>query len=403
MTALPDWVAWEERIAALLPGADEANRARLLDELTDYAQAVVACARRAPISPDEESIARARAWLDRPVFVCGHHRSGTTLLANLLDGHPQLVVLPSEGTYLTSFRYVAQRAPSSADVDRFAADWVARFVDPNYEPHFVLGRSRLDDNPSVRFVQSLTGSLPALRSTFPALEPFAPLLALLFAVQATLATRPRTEKVALWVEKTPLNEQHVMRLAAFPRARFIQLVRDPGATLASQLRSVGEAESDARRSRRVVVEHAASIGRSLRLARRNARLLGDRYLVVRYEDLAGRPAREMDRVCAFLEIAPHAALTTPTVAGRPVRANSSFLDAAPGVVVRPRGAPKLSPFESRAVAALATMAARRLGYDAPALPLAGRAAARIVVDTVRLAAAIRRRLRLPVAILRRFH
>lgn len=33
---------------------------------------------------------------DRPIFICGHPKSGTSLLRNLLDNHPQLAVYPEE-------------------------------------------------------------------------------------------------------------------------------------------------------------------------------------------------------------------------------------------------------------------------------------------------------------------
>ena len=95
----------------------------------------------APLEPSAEERAGALAWLLRPVFICGHHRSGTTLLQSLLDGHPQLLTLPNEGTYFTSFAYAARAAPSTADLETFAARWIERFVDPNFAPHFRLGRS----------------------------------------------------------------------------------------------------------------------------------------------------------------------------------------------------------------------------------------------------------------------
>jgi len=77
----------------------------LLGELAHYARALVSEAGRAPDPPiPREELNRTLGWLARPVFICGHHRTATTLMRQLLDGHPELLVLPSEGTYLTSFR-----------------------------------------------------------------------------------------------------------------------------------------------------------------------------------------------------------------------------------------------------------------------------------------------------------
>lgn len=362
-----DWTSLEEEIAGLLPGAGvpSPDRPRLLAVLGSYAAAVVAEARRrGALPPTAAERGRALEWLDRPVFLCGHHRTGTTLLHDLLDGHPELLVLPSEGTYFTSFPGAARREVPPAEVDHFAAEWICRLVDPNYEPHFLLGRGAGDDHPSVLFVRRLLGWETALRQAWPRRAPFALLLALVvaFADVAAPAHRPR-----LWVEKTPLNETRASTFAgAFPRARFIQLVRDPRTTLASAL-EVGR-PPDRDRS----FAQARSIGRSLRLARSNRRRHRSRYLVVRYEDLAATPEREMERVRDFLGIAPHPSLAIPTVLERPVRSNSSFDRGELGVVVPPRSSAALSTDAEALVRVLAGGPARALGYDVPPLAVGRR-------------------------------
>ena len=40
---------------------------------------------------------------DRPVFICGHPKAGTSLLRNLMDSHPQLVVYPEESVFFRKF------------------------------------------------------------------------------------------------------------------------------------------------------------------------------------------------------------------------------------------------------------------------------------------------------------
>jgi len=382
MAAPTDWPAWEERIAALLPAHDTRrnvaeDRPRLLRELSAYARAVVAEARdTGALRPGIDEIEPALDWLRRPVFLCGHHRSGTTLLSNLLDGHPELVVLPSEGTYLTSFRYAARPDPSPADSDRFAAEWVSRFVDPNYEPHFVLGRAGpagSAEHPGVLFVRRLLGWHRELQMRWPERASFGLLLSLVAAFHAGAARSSAPRAPRRWVEKTPLNEHNVARLSAFEGARFIQLVRDPRATFASRLAASGEARPDTVEA----AGHARSIGRSLRRAVRNERSLAGRYLVVRYEDLVGDPEREMERVRAFLEVSPHPSLTTPTVAGVPVRANSSFDAGAPGVISRAHDAREVSRFEGRLLGAFTASSARAFGYELPAPSLVPRAALRL--------------------------
>src|SRR6187549_1076292 len=152
-----DWIAREAALAARLPARSPGGlRDALLADLRQYSRAVVAAARgREPAGLSDQEIGAACSWLMRPVFICGHHRSGTTLLHDLLDGHPELFVLPSEATYFSSFSFVARDAPGTQDLDRFVIDWVSRFVDPNYPPHFKLGRSSGGGNPAVEFARRL--------------------------------------------------------------------------------------------------------------------------------------------------------------------------------------------------------------------------------------------------------
>ena len=111
--------------------------------------------RLGPLVPNEAERTQAASWLERPVFVCGHHRSGTTLLRDS-HGTPSWRVLPSEATYFTSFAYAARAEVPALDAGRFAAEWVSRFVEPNQGPHFLLGEAG-PGNPWVLFVRHLYG------------------------------------------------------------------------------------------------------------------------------------------------------------------------------------------------------------------------------------------------------
>jgi Sulfotransferase family len=355
MQASRDWRGTEAAISQLLPGAGGAStRLRLLASLAEYSSAVILEARAlGAIVPSTAECAQALEWMSCPVFICGHQRSGTTLLQNLLDGHPQLLVLPSEGTYFTSFAYVARTAPTDRDLDRFAAEWIARLVDPNFAPHFRLGMSDGKRNPGVDFARSLFGWCEALRGI--ATPKFAPLLALVAAFRATSAP---ASTPALWVEKTPQNERFAARLEALPGARFIHVVRDPRAILASLAeisRKSGVGRFDA-------AQHARAIGRSLQLAITNRQRFRGRYIVVRYEDLIDEPEREIELVRRFLGITRDAALLVPTASGVAVRGNSSFAVPAPSTI--DRQPPRVLPTEHTALLGVyAASAARTLGYE----------------------------------------
>ena len=43
--------------------------------------------------------------MNEPIFILGCTKSGTTLLRNLFDGHPQLFVVPSESHFFQNARF----------------------------------------------------------------------------------------------------------------------------------------------------------------------------------------------------------------------------------------------------------------------------------------------------------
>jgi len=353
-----DWRTLEDEIRLLL-GAAKHDRQELLDSLRAYSARVVSEARRLDAqSPAVKS--HIPDWLFRPVFICGHHRSGTTLLQSLLDGHPDLAVLPSEGTYLSSFSHVASQDPPTSNVDRFMSAWIERFISPNREPHFKLGLSTEARNPSLQLCLDMLAWQRALLGLERDLAKFRLLLALVaaYAEQLSLPRGPTQ-----WVEKTPLNESNVSHYLPFRSARFIQMIREPTATLASL-----RAAYSGSRERFPVLKHVRAIANSLRLARLHERGYRDRYLVVRYEDLTAATAGEMRRICEFLGISDHPTLLIPTSGGQPVSSNSSFVRSSPGVISPPpESMTSATPHDEELVGVLCGREAGERNYPVRAL------------------------------------
>jgi hypothetical protein len=358
MGTAPDidrWIAFEERIAALLPGTPHHDRKRLLAEIGDYATAAVQTARKSHEASELSPSIASDRWLYSPVFICGSHRSGTTLLQQLLDGHRGLIVLPSEGTYFKSFPYVARVNPTSQDLNRFAAEWLSRFIDPNAKPHFKLGRTSSSGNPGVFFCQRLFAWQAAIAQQERALASFSSLLALIAAYRDVAHPGGL---LRMWAEKTPLNEFHVPRLAQFADAKFIHLVRDPLASVSS-LRAIYARH---RLGRFSAARQASTIARSLDAAHLYSRRLKGRYLVVRYEDLTADPDAEMKRVCEFLQLEPAQSSLVPSVGGIPAASNTSFSGSPPGIIHPPSQPEPLDPRDSLVVRALVAQAAKAHRY-----------------------------------------
>jgi hypothetical protein len=275
-----------------------------------------------PLRLPQDDLQLGLALAARPVFLCGAHRSGTTMLQNLLDGHPALVVLPSEGSF------------SQAGVNDVGREWIRRLANPaNQPPFFLLGRSSVEGSPYVHFARALAAWWPHAQSPLAA-------VALSYAVDRANAKR--------WVEKTPGNEQHLPRLwREFPAAKAIHIVRNPAAVYASRIRLDPAARSSWR--------HRSQVLGDLNATYRIASGLRDdrRYHLVKYEELIADTERVMAAVAKFLEIEWFEGLTRPTLAGLRALPNTSFMD---------RSEAMLTAEHSTLLDAYVGRSAERLGY-----------------------------------------
>jgi hypothetical protein len=203
----------------------------------------------------------------RPVFVAGPDRSGTTLIFALLASHPEL----SMSRRTNMWRYFDRRygdLSDPANLDRC-----------------------LDDMTQFRRMRHLEPDRDRLRREFLDGPPtYGRLFSLFHLHHAQRAGKTR------WGDKSLHTEHYVERLfQEFPDARVVYMLRDPRDRYASIRNRWGEDRS------RV----AGATGRwlqSLRAAQRGAERYADRYLIVRYEDLAADPDATMRAVCDFLEL-----------------------------------------------------------------------------------------------------
>lgn len=304
----------------------------------------------APYVPAERAAA-AEALARRPVFVVGYYKSGTTLLLNLLDGHPDLVALPGESKHFTGLARQLGALTAAERVRRLHGEWIRRLLSPaGLPPFWALGEPwDAEVDPYLLFSRHLV-AFAQQRAEQDLLAAVAQALA------ATTGGAPR-----LWVEKTPTHELHVRAIrAAYPEARFVHIVRDPR-SVAAALRRYGSQEH--------IVDSltaASELARSFAVADRE-RLASDDYLVVRYEGLTESPEASMSTIASFLGIRDDPILLTPTVGGRPATANASTRERrVVGTIRRLSAADAALPGHlAAAIAAVAGAEARRLGYSVP--------------------------------------
>jgi Sulfotransferase family len=215
------------------------------------------------------------------VFVVGCQRSGTTLLQQMLDAHPDLAV-----TCDTEFIPRVPAAVASPDA-KLEPEIVERAI--GYRTH--SGRAGF---------QRLELSEDTARRLAVGARTYADFVALLFDEVAA------SRKKAKAGDKTPKNCLQIPLLhALFPWARFVDIVRDGRDVTLSMLRW---AKTAARGPARTPIWQENPIAACALwwtdlvtiAARDGARLGPPLYLRIRYEDLIARPETVLRQVTAFL-------------------------------------------------------------------------------------------------------
>jgi len=207
---------------------------------------------------------------DRPIFVGGCPRSGTTLLTAMLHAHPELAMPPETRFVVESYQRRVQFGDLRDEANRRAVgEWIVgtkktRFADLQLDP--------------IRTAALVATAPPTIGS-------------LSGAVLREFAARDGKRR---WGDKRPKHIQHIRLIfRLFPDAQFIHLIRDARGCTASlkKLGWWGYEAPDALSLWRRSVESGIRAREFLR---------PDQYLELRYEDLVADPVSQLQRICAFL-------------------------------------------------------------------------------------------------------
>jgi Sulfotransferase family len=305
---------------------------------------------------------------ENATFICGHPKSGTSLLRAMLDSHPQLTVFPEETKFFRrvlpgSLAIARQERPRAvADHILHVFQWSsdsptatqAGFLDRDYSHR---SHARVLESYRRR-VAGWAGDMGSLLSA-----------AILAYGDASGRQGPETQR---WVEKSPYNERFAHQIFNWwPEARCLHVVRDPRDNYASYLRKHPEWSPAA---------FAQSWKQSAARGWRNQRQFGpNRYLILRFEDLVLDTERAIAEIILFLGIHDAASLRAPTRDGTVWKGNSMFGDAFDGISRRPLGryAGALAESDRRRIEAQLEPEMLRLSYPltrplSPAERVAGR-------------------------------
>lgn len=208
---------------------------------------------------------------ERPVFIVGSKRGGTTLLRRIVDAHSQIAV-PSPG-------------------------WFYHFVYPHL---YSYGDLTVDANILALIADCL--EMPTVNQFWGLRATAAEVLELLYersfrAVFATLSRLAcRSDPGEVWGAKTPGNVFWIPEIQRdFPHARFVLLYRD-GRDVATDLLNTSWGPPNVYTATELWRHYTAAMRRA------EATLRAGSYHVMKYEHMVTEPEQAVARLCEFLQV-----------------------------------------------------------------------------------------------------
>jgi hypothetical protein len=232
---------------------------------------------------------------EKPIFIVGVHRSGTTLLRYMLNSHPRIYIPPESDFIPRFFLRNPQKILSVGEVNRI--------LDIIFNQY--------------RFVREWQG--PALHvNDFPQknLTPqrFLDTLYDIYAQQ---------NHAARWGDKTPIYSSYVDLLdQLFSQAQFIHMIRDGRDVALSMLDKWGQQDLHID-----IYFTARNWVRRTQKAQMDGKHLGSsRYYELKYEDLVVDPKKELGKICEFLNETYFPEMAQPQKLARKTIEPGSFHD-----------------------------------------------------------------------------
>lgn len=263
---------------------------------------------------------------DQPVFICGHPKSGTSLLRSLLDSHPELLVYPEESVF---FRRYLPRAEGKTVSEKLALadEYLLHIFTWNQSAPVPSQKDFPDRDHSDVSFEKVRTVFREMASQ--GLRHDGDLLFFAMAAYGQV-TGKLSEQTIRWVEKTPYNERFVEQILSWwPKAIFIHVVRDPRDNFASYMRK--HPEWGARAFARSWQES------TLKGLDYQSTLGADRYWVFCYEDFVREQEPYLNQLCRFLGIQDHPTLRNPSRNGKNWYGNSMFGERFQGIDQTPLG------------------------------------------------------------------
>jgi len=255
--------------------------------------------------------------LEKPIFILGCTKSGTTLLRNLFDGHEELFVIPSESHFFQNiefwvsyfFRRTRPQNLTFEEMKQNLFEWVKCLNRKNSRvtDNFTAGKWNEEGFKEFLFSRK-TESLKQLSDLY------------IESIYYSLHGQEYPQSLR-FVEKSVENPEFALDwLKLYPDAKFIHILRNPYSNSVALRKYLNSKKYP------FMKRTFLSMYNSYYFLYRNVRTIApNQYKVVRYEDLIAESEKVMKELVNFLEIKYDDILTSPTLLGKEWGGNSTSL------------------------------------------------------------------------------
>ena len=211
--------------------------------------------------------------MSKNFYVMAIGRSGTTLLANILDAHPNIVVPPE------SF-FVLHLERKYKHITNWNDKIIKNFIDDVY----VDRPFRLMWKVPRKTVEESFSQLPKIKDFDEACN----------RIRASYNASFKKKKIELYGDKHPIYSNFCERMMRInPEAKLIHMIRDPRGTGAGQIKTFKRKD-------------ALAVGYLWARYNKNLsdlkKIYPENYYLLKYEDLVLNPEETIQSLCRFLEI-----------------------------------------------------------------------------------------------------
>ena len=303
--------------------------------------------------------------MQRPVFILGFHKSGTTLLRSLLDGVPGVFAIPIETHIYEHLGFwvdyeIRRQLPQELDFGQFLAriENVLTLSNKKNSQKDTHGGDSIDGGNLL--IEEFTAYFSThARMPFENNDQRALIDAYFEALHlAMTGSLPASE--VRFVEKTVENAEFTGYLYKYyPDAVFIHIIRNPYAALVASRKF---------RTTRNRYPYLGTILRAMENsfyhAFHNPRL-HENYHMIRYEDLVQDTEKTMQQIAEFTGIPYNPAMLIPSTLGSPWKGNSMSGKGFDGISQAPVYAWKkdIFPLEAALINLLLPHVLTRFGYE----------------------------------------